>query len=153
MASTGRSEDAVGHALDHPLPPPDLVVQDELHLVSGPLGTMVGLYETAIDALCATPAGGAGVRPKIVASTATVRRAERQIRGLFGRADVDIFSAAGTRQTELLLREDRRSGGAQPSTVRGHRRSGPEPEGGAAADLPGAAVRWAEDVAGVLWIA
>ena len=85
----------VGHALDHPLPPPDLIIQDELHLVSGPLGTMVGLYETAIDALCATPAGGAGVRPKIVASTATVRRAERQIRGLFGRADVDIFPPPG----------------------------------------------------------
>ena len=85
----------VGHALEHPLPPPDLIIQDELHLVSGPLGTMVGLYETAIDALCATPAGGDGVRPKIVASTATVRRAERQIRGLFGRADVDIFPPPG----------------------------------------------------------
>ena len=85
----------VGHALEHPLPPPDLIIQDELHLVSGPLGTMVGLYETAVDALCATPVGGDGVRPKIVASTATVRRAERQIRGLFGRTNVDIFPPPG----------------------------------------------------------
>jgi hypothetical protein len=85
----------VGQALERPLPPPDLIIQDELHLISGPLGTMVGLYETAIDALCADPVGSEGVRPKIVASTATVRRAERQIRGIFGRSNVDIFPPPG----------------------------------------------------------
>ncbi|MCZ6691783.1 MAG: DISARM system helicase DrmA [Planctomycetota bacterium] len=91
----GPTRAGVGRTLEQRLPPPDLIIQDELHLISGPLGTMVGLYETAIDALCADPVGGEGVRPKIIASTATVRRAERQIRAIFGRANVDIFPPPG----------------------------------------------------------
>ena len=61
--------------------PPDLIVQDELHLISGPLGSIAGLYEVAIDELCRRDA----VRPKIVGSTATIRRAEDQIQALFDR--------------------------------------------------------------------
>lgn len=72
-----------------PLPegllPPELIVQDELHLISGPLGTMVGLYEAAVDYLCDRPVGGASRPPKVVCSTATVRRAREQIQALFGR--------------------------------------------------------------------
>ena len=84
----------------HPLPgerllPPDLIIQDELHLISGPLGTMVGLYETALDELCAYEVDGKRIRPKIVASTATVRRAENQIRALFNHRTVDIFPPPG----------------------------------------------------------
>jgi len=92
---------SLGHGtpLKGALPPPDLVIQDELHLISGPLGTMVGLYETAIDALSTASTAGAGMgetpRPKIVASTATVRRAVRQIRALFGRTEVEVFPPPG----------------------------------------------------------
>ena len=65
--------------------PPDLIIQDEFHLISGPLGTMVGLYETAVDDLCSWRIGKTKVRPKVVASTATVRRAADQVRNVFMR--------------------------------------------------------------------
>lgn len=92
----GPGSPNVGQPLAGRLPPPDLIIQDELHLISGPLGTMVGLYETAIDALAGTGSSQEdGARPKIVASTATVRRAERQIRALFGRPAVEIFPPPG----------------------------------------------------------
>lgn len=68
-----------------PLRPPDLIIQDELHLISGPLGTLVGLYETAIDELATWSVNGVDVRPKVVASTATVRRADEQAHALFAR--------------------------------------------------------------------
>ena len=73
------------------LPPPDLIIQDELHLISGPLGTVAGLYETAIDALATREVEGRRIRPKIIASTATVRRADTQIRALFERCRVSVF--------------------------------------------------------------
>jgi hypothetical protein len=68
-----------------PLRPPDLIIQDELHLIAGPLGTLVGLYETAIDRLASWFVDGQVVRPKVVASTATVRRAREQVHQLFNR--------------------------------------------------------------------
>ena len=91
FAGAGEKQASWGSALPVPLAPPDLVIQDELHLISGPLGTMAGLYETAVDALCVRD----GVRPKIVASTATVRRAGDQIQALFGRADTHVFPPPG----------------------------------------------------------
>jgi len=77
------------------LRPPDLIIQDELHLISGPLGTLVGLYETAVDKLASWEVNGKTVRPKVIASTATIRRAENQIHQLFLRR-VDIFPPHGT---------------------------------------------------------
>jgi hypothetical protein len=64
------------------LRPPDLIIQDELHLISDALGSMVGLYETAIDRLSSR----GPIRPVLVASTATVRRARDQVEQVFERA-------------------------------------------------------------------
>lgn len=60
---------------------PQLILQDELHLIAGPLGTLTGLYETAIDIILSAN----GRPPKIVGSTATIRRAQEQVRALFDR--------------------------------------------------------------------
>lgn len=65
--------------------PPDLILQDELHLIEGPLGSMVGLYETAVDLLCQQEVNAKKIGPKYVASTATVRQAESQVQALFAR--------------------------------------------------------------------
>ncbi|MGW4806235.1 DISARM system helicase DrmA [Kitasatospora sp. NPDC004272] len=73
------------------LRPPDLIIQDELHLITGALGTTVGLFEVAIDVMAGwRDAQGRAVRPLLVASTATARNAADQVRALYGR-DVTIF--------------------------------------------------------------
>jgi hypothetical protein len=76
------------------LRPPDLIIQDELHLISGPLGSLVGLYETAIDRLCAWEVDGQWVRPKLIASTATIRQAQDQVHRVFMRR-VAVFPPHG----------------------------------------------------------
>ena len=70
--------------------PPDLVLQDELHLISGPLGSVAGLYEAGIE----TAIRCRGVRPKYIASTATTRMAREQVRALYGR-EVAVFPPPG----------------------------------------------------------
>lgn len=73
------------------LRPPDLIIQDELHLITGALGTTVGLFEAAIEVITTwRDPDGTTVKPMIVASTATVRNAHEQIRNLYGRA-VTVF--------------------------------------------------------------
>ena len=75
--------------------PPNLVIQDELHLISGPLGSLAGLYEPLIDELCTDRRDDRNCRPKIVTSTATIRRSEQQIRGLYGRTRSVLFPPHG----------------------------------------------------------
>lgn len=73
------------------LRPLDLIIQDELHLITGALGTTVGLFEVAIDVMTSwRTADGRPVRPLLVASTATARNAPDQVRALYGR-DTTIF--------------------------------------------------------------
>ncbi|MCD6499412.1 MAG: DISARM system helicase DrmA, partial [Deltaproteobacteria bacterium] len=102
-------------ALPEGLRPPELIVQDELHLISGPLGTMVGLYETAVDALCSRQGDdGRDIRPKILASTATVRRANFQVQALFGRKTMSLFPPPGVDDSETWFATvDRSSPGRQ----------------------------------------
>lgn len=76
------------------LRPPDLIIQDELHLISGPLGSLVGIYEGAVDQLATWEVDGKKVRPKVIASTATVRRAQAQVSALFNR-QVQVFPPPG----------------------------------------------------------
>ena len=96
----GDCDGDTGVELDEYLPPPELVIQDELHLISGPLGTIAGLFETAIESLCRDKNRNL---PKIVSSTATVRRASDQIRALFGRGGVQIFPPPGPNRNDSFF--------------------------------------------------
>lgn len=75
--------------------PPGLIIQDELHLISGPLGSMYGLYEAVIEELCTSINQGLAVKPKIVCSTATIRKYQNQILALYGRPKVCLFPPPG----------------------------------------------------------
>ncbi|MCM1983977.1 DISARM system helicase DrmA [Lyngbya confervoides] len=97
----------------NPLRPPDLIIQDELHLISGPLGTLVGLYETAIDRLASWDVDGILVRPKVIASTATIRQAGDQVHSLFLRK-VNIFPPQGLDISDNFFSRQRDPSEANP---------------------------------------
>jgi hypothetical protein len=87
--------------------PPELIIQDELHLISGPLGTMVGLYETVVEyASSLMPAGATRIPAKVIASTATIRRAAQQTHQLYGGRKLAIFPPSGlTARDSFFARE------------------------------------------------
>lgn len=75
--------------------PPSLIIQDELHLISGPLGSVVGHYEYLVREITKET----GFSPKIVASTATIRNANEQVRALF-RSEANVFPPTGLEQSD-----------------------------------------------------
>ncbi|MBB6451611.1 hypothetical protein HNQ94_000032 [Salirhabdus euzebyi] len=89
-----------------PVHPPNLIIQDELHLISGPLGTMVGLYETAVDHLSSITIDEKEFGPKVIASTATIKNAHKQISGLYTRK-TQIFPSPGLTHTDSFFAKQR----------------------------------------------
>lgn len=71
--------------------PPDLIIQDELHLINGPLGSIAGIFESIVELLCTK----GNRKPKIIASTATTRNTKEQINDLYGERRVNIFPPIG----------------------------------------------------------
>ena len=104
--------------------PPNLIIQDELHLISGPLGSMVGLYEPVVGDLSTDYRHEVPIGPKIIASTATIRRYGDQIRGLFGRDEVALFPPHGLEEGHSFFAEPatlpRRLTRAGPPILRDH---------------------------------
>jgi hypothetical protein len=83
--------------------PPGLIIQDELHLISGPLGSLVGLYEMVIEELCTDRRYETPVLPKIVSSTATIRRYRDQVKSLYAREDVTLFPPPGLEASDSFF--------------------------------------------------
>ena len=85
----------IGKGYQRNVLPPELIIQDELHLLLGPLGSSVGLFEKSIDYLCTyNDDNGNNIKPKVVTSTATTRNTDKQIFALFNRRS-EIFPKQG----------------------------------------------------------
>ena len=96
--------------------PPSLIIQDELHLITGPLGTIAGTYEAAIDTLIKDQ----GITPKYLAATATIQRASEQVRSLYAR-DAFVFPPSGIEcDDSFFTREDKNTPGRSYVGAMGH---------------------------------
>lgn len=78
-----------------PFYPPELIIQDELHLITGPLGTIYGGFETIIEDMCCVEKNGKKIKPKYIVSTATIKNAQYQIKSLYGRTKYCQFPPSG----------------------------------------------------------
>jgi len=92
------------NSLDDDKLPPDLIIQDELHLLSGPLGSIVGLFESAVEKLCTKE--NQNLTPKIIASTATTRNTTQQIQQLYGGRSVNIFPPSGLSYSDSFFAKE-----------------------------------------------
>lgn len=88
-----------------PVEPPELIIQDELHLIAGALGSMVGMYEATIDALCSHARDGGSALPKIIASTATICQAAQQVHSLYAR-EVSLFPPQALKAGDSFFAEE-----------------------------------------------
>jgi hypothetical protein len=84
--------------------PPDLIIQDELHLLNGPLGSVTGLFESTIELLCTKN----GIGPKIISSTATTRNTDLQIKRLYGNRKVNVFPPSGINYDDSFFAKESR---------------------------------------------
>ncbi|MFB4300404.1 helicase-related protein [Actinomadura sp. NTSP31] len=91
--------------LDTVFKQPSMVIQDELHLLSGPLGTTVAVFDAVIQLLLSRT----GTSPKIVASTATIRASDDQVRGLYGRK-VALYPPSGLDDDQTFFSRPVKSG-------------------------------------------
>lgn len=87
------------NSLDDEKLPPDLIIQDELHLLSGPLGSITGIFESIIEILCTKNSVG----PKIIASTATTKNTVQQVKSLYGNREVNIFPPSGLNHNDSFF--------------------------------------------------
>lgn len=87
--------------------PPDLIIQDELHLINGPLGSIVGIFESVIEKLCTNESKN--LSPKIIASTATLRNTTQQIENLYGGRKVNIFPPSGLSYSDSFFAKESKS--------------------------------------------
>jgi hypothetical protein len=95
LAGSLFGRERVGTSVSQISEPPGLIIQDELHLISGPLGTMYGLYEGVFERLCTVRSNGRDIKPKLIASTATIRGASDQVTALYARPDTRLFPSPG----------------------------------------------------------